>query len=142
MPSTRNEVAISWPTAAAYVDITSGGNATSEVCTFNAEAWDAALTLYADNQGTPASGDTVDVFIEWTSGSVDGTAGDDYDTPKGAQWVARLNTYAIDSDGEDPQQKTVPLTTMAAKAFKLYAKNNSGGRTIRVRAEISDHRPQ
>lgn len=141
MASSRNETGITW-SSAAYIDITSGSNATSDAFAFNVEDWDASLTLHADNQGTPASGDTVDVYVEWSSGSVDGSAGDDYDTPKGAQWVARLNTYATDSDGEDPQQKTVPLTTMAAKAFKLYAKNNSGGRTIRVRAEISDHRPQ
>lgn len=141
MASSRNETGITW-SSAAYIDITSGSNATSDAFTFNVEDWDAALTLHADNQGTPASGDTVDVYVEWTSGSVDGSAGDDYDTPKGAQWVARLNTYSTDSDGEDPQQKTVALGVMAAKAFKLYAKNNSGGRTIRLRAEVSTHRPQ
>lgn len=141
MASSRNETGITW-SSAAYIDITSGSNATSDAFTFNVEDWDAALTLHADNQGTPASGDTVDVYIEWSSGNVDGSAGDDYDTPKGAQWVARLNTYSTDSDGEDPQQKTVALKVIAAKAFKVYGKNNSGGRTIRLRAEISTHRPQ
>jgi hypothetical protein len=141
MASSRNETALAW-SSVAYVDITSGSNATSDAFTFNIEDWDASLTLYADNQGTPASGDTLDVYVEWTSGSVDGSAGDDYDTAKGAQWVARLNTYSTDSDGEDPQQKTVQLPNIAAKGLKVYAKNNSGGRTIRLRAEISTHRPQ
>lgn len=141
MASSRVETGITW-SSAAYTDITSGSNATSDAFAFNVEDWDASLTLYADNQGTPASGDTVDVYVLWTSGSVDGSAGDDYDTPKGGRWVARLNTYSTDADGEDPQQKTIELTNIAAKGLKVYAKNNSGGRTIRLRAEISTHRPQ
>lgn len=141
MASSRNETGITW-SSAAYIDITSGSNATSDAFAFNVEDWDASLTLYADNQGTPASGDTLDVYVEWTSGSVDGSAGDDYDTAKGAKWVARLNTYSTDADGEDPQQKTIELSNVAAKGLKVYAKNNSGGRTIRLRAEISTHRPQ
>lgn len=140
MASSRTETAITW-SSAAYSDVTSGSNATSDATAFNVEDWDAALTVYADNQGTPASGDTVDVYVLWTTGNVDGSAGDDYDTAKGAQWVMRLNTYSTDADGEDPQQKTVTIPT-AAKAFKVYAKNNSGGRTIRVRAEVITHRPQ
>lgn len=141
MASSRNETGITW-SAAAYTDITSGSNATSDAFTFNIEDWDAVLTLYADNQGAPASGDTLDVYVEWTSGSVDGSAGDDYDTAKGAKWVARLNTYSTDADGEDPQQKTIELSNIAAKGLKVYAKNNSAGRTIRLRAEISTHRVQ
>lgn len=140
MASTKAETAITW-SSAAYTDITSGSNATSDATSFNVEDWDAAVTVHADNQGTPASGDTVDVEILWTTGSVDGSAGDDYDTAKGGQWIMRLNTYSTDSDGEDPQQKTVTIPT-AAKGFKIYAKNNSGGRTIRVRAELITHRPQ
>ena len=141
MASSRVETGITW-SAAAYTDITSSSNATSDAFAFNIEDWDAALTVYADNQSTPSSGDTVDVYVEWTSGSVDGSAGDDYDTAKGAQWVARLNTYSTDADGEDPQQKTISLAVIAAKGLKLYCKNNSGTHTIRVRAEISTHRPQ
>ncbi len=140
MASSRQETAITW-SSAAYIDISSGSNATSDATSFNVEDWDAALTVHADNQGTPASGDTVDVYVKWSTGNVDGSAGDDYDTAKGTQWIARLNTYATDADGEDPQQKTVTIPS-AAKAFKVYAKNNSGGRTIRVRAELITHRPQ
>lgn len=140
MASSKVETAITW-SSAAYTDITSGSNATSDAVSFNVEDWDGAITVHADNQGTPASGDTVDVYILWSTGNVDGSAGDDYDTAKGAQWIARLNTYATDSDGEDPQQKTVTIPT-PQKAFKLYGKNNSGGRTIRLRAELITHRPQ
>lgn len=141
MASSRTETGITW-SSAAYIDISSGTTSSaSDAFAFNVEDWDAAVTVYADNQGTPASGDTVDVYIEWTTGSVDGSAGDDYDTVKGAQWIARLNTYSTDSDGEDPQQKTVSIST-AQKGFKLVGKNNSGGRTIRLRAEVITHRPQ
>lgn len=140
MASSRQETAITW-SSAAYTDITSGSSSTSDATSFNAEDWDAALTIHADNQSTPSSGDTVDVFVEWNTGNVDGSAGDDYDTPKGTQWIARLNTYATDADGEDPQQKTVTIPT-GPKGFKLYCKNNSGTHTIRVRAELITHRPQ
>lgn len=141
MASSRNSSALAW-SAAAYVDIASGGNATSDAVAFNAEDWDGSLTVHVDNQGTPANGDTLDVYILWTSGDVKGDSDDDYDTAKNATSVMRLNTYATDADGEDPAQKTIPLPAMGAKGFKLYTKNNSGGRTLRVRAMISTHRPQ
>lgn len=135
MASSRNETGITW-SSAAYIDVTSGGNATSDVFTFNAEDWDAAIQIDANNQGTAAPGDLLVAYILWSAGNIDGSAGDDYDTVAHAQSLKILDTYA-----EDPARHTIPIPS-AAKAFKLYVVSSAGSNTIRVRAGVITHRPQ
>ena len=102
--------------------------------------WSAAIQINADNDGTPASGDTVAVYILWTTGDILGDSGSDYDTVEHAQLLCTLDTYATNTPGEDPARKTIPLDNIAALGFKLYAVNNSAGRAITVRARVVTQR--
>lgn len=133
--ATREETQITWSSASSK-SVAAGAGETSDAVTFNSGDWAAALQINADNDGTAASGDTLDVYIIYTAGDVLGDSGDDYDTPEHAALLCQLNTRAADTPGEDPARRTVPLEAIAAKGFKLYAMNNSAGRAITVRARL------
>lgn len=133
--STREETQITWSSATSK-SVASGTGETSDALAFNAGDWAGALQINADNDGTAAAGDTLDVYILYTAGDVLGDSGDDYDTPEHAALVCQLNTLASDTPGEDPARRTIPLEAIAAKGFKLYARNNSAGRAITIRARL------
>lgn len=140
MASSRNESQITWSSANS-VSVAAGATSTSDAFTFNVEDWDAALQLSADNDGTPATGDTVTFSVAYTSGDILGDSGSDYDTTEHATYLTTLDTVSANTPGEDPARKTVPLST-GPLGFKIVAKNNSAGRAITVRARVVTHRPQ
>jgi isopentenyl diphosphate isomerase/L-lactate dehydrogenase-like FMN-dependent dehydrogenase len=120
--------------SAASVSIASGGNATSDAFTFGSTSTAATLQVKADNNGTPASGDTVDVYILYTNGDPDAApdSADEYDTVGHAQPICTLDTTV-----EDPAIETVEINAMA-KGAKIYFKNNSGGRAITCSAQFTE----
>lgn len=129
MAVSKNELQVQWSSSNS-TSVASGGNATSDVATFDATTFTASIQLKADNDGTPASGDTVDFYILFTTGDPDGTGSDEYDTTGAAHFLTQLDT-----NSEDPQIKTIgPI--IVPKACKIYAENNSGGRAITVSAAI------
>lgn len=139
MAASRPDTQITWSSASS-ISISAASNATSDAFTFDASDWAAAVQINADNNGTPASGDTVSVYILWTTGDILGDSGSDYDTVEHAQLLWTLDTYATNTPGEDPARKTIPLDNIAALGFKLYAVNNSAGRAITVRARVATQR--
>lgn len=141
MASSRSETQITWDSGSSSKSVSSGSTATSDAFSYNAEDWEAELAFSADNDGTPASGDTIDVYVAYTAGDILGDSGSDYSTTEHAEWVARLDTVAANTPGEDPARCSVPLRT-APLGLKVIAKNNSGGRAITVRARVVTHRPQ
>jgi hypothetical protein len=142
MASSRNQTQITWSTAE-YVTLSSNNTrSTSDAFTFNVEDWDADLMLYADNAGTPSSGDTVDFYIHYTAGSIDGSAGDDYATDEYAEFLCRLDTYATNTPGEDPAAKVIPIRTTAS-GFKISCEGPQvASRNITCRARVVTRRPQ
>lgn len=141
MASSRNSTQITWA-AAASISLNTNTAQTSDAFSYHIEDWEAELQVSADNSGTPASGDYVDVWVAYSTGDVLGDTGDDYDTEEHAQFVCRLNTYGADTPGEDPARKTVPIAT-GNKGFRLIAKANQGAtRAITFRAMAITHRPQ
>jgi hypothetical protein len=141
MASSRNETQITWSSASS-VSLNSNSAFTSDAFTYNAEDWAAELQVHADNSGTPASGDTVDVYIAYTAGDILGDTGSDYDTTEHAEFLCRLDTYATNTPGEDPAGKTVPIRT-GALGFKIIAQANQGAtRAVTFRARVVTHRPQ
>lgn len=140
MPSSRNETQITW-SAASSLSVSAASTQTSDAFTFNIEDWDAMVQLSADNNGTPASGDTVDFYIAYTAGDILGDTGADYDTTEHATWLARIDTVSANTPGEDPGRISVPIQT-AASGFKIIAKNNAASNGITVRARVVTHRPQ
>jgi len=124
----NNEIQITW-SAANSLSIAFGANVTSDAFTYSTDSSFAHLQLKADNDGTPAAGDTVDFFLLLTCGDPDGAGADEYDTLNHAIPLGRLDT-----NSEDPALRTVNCPIV--KGGKLYAKNNSAGRAITVSACI------
>lgn len=141
MASLRSETQITW-SAANSVTVSSATVVASDAFAFNAEDWDGELQINADNAGTPASGDVCDVFVAYSTGDILGDSGDDFATPEHAEFAMRLDTYATNTPGEDPANRSIPVRT-GAKAFKvLVSCPQAASRNIVVRARIVTHRPQ
>lgn len=131
MAISRAETQILWSSASS-LSISSGSTGTSDAFAFAATTFDAMLQIDADNGGTPASGDTLDVYLLFTTGDILGDSGNDYDVGNTSlsRWLCQLDTNVV-----DPARLTVPIP-VAATGFKVYAKNNSAGRSITIRARI------
>ena len=141
MASSRVETQITWSSASS-VTVSSATVVTSDAFTFNAEDWDAELQVNADNAGTPASGDTCDVYIAYTTGDILGDSSSDYATTEHAEYLGRLDTVAANTPGEDPASRTVRIRT-APLGFKILAScPQAASRNIVVRARVVTHRPQ
>ena len=142
MSSSKVETAITWPTAAASVNLSSNNAwSLSEAVAFNIEDWDGEVQIWADNAGTPASGDTVTVGILYSDGNVDGSAGDDYVNAENFEFLALLDTYGAQASG-GIVSRTVPVRT-ANKAFKLCVQGPQvATRNVVIRAALITHRAQ
>lgn len=107
----------------------------SDAISFSADATDCQFQCKADNQGTPASGDTVEVYLR---ASLDG--GTTYDTDEHMRLIMRLDTYATNLPGEDPATQTRMIDVRGIPAAKFCFKAAQGGtRTINVSAQINEH---
>ena len=106
----------------------------SDAVTFSADATDCYLQEKVDNQGTPGSGDVVDVYLRV---SLDG--GTTYDTDEHMSWVMRLDTYPTNTPGEDPatQSRLVDVRGIPGAKFAFKAAQGST-RTINVSAQINE----
>ena len=136
MASVYADSGITW-SAAGTVSLNSTARFDSDAVTLNVEDWDCSIHLKADNSGTPASGDVVDVYVKW---SLDGT---NFDTNEFAEYIGRLDTVAANTPGEDPCEMTLPLMASGKKAFKLSVVAAQGAtRAITFSARFGAHRPQ
>ncbi len=139
MALTRSETQITW-SAAASITLSSVGRVDSDAFTFDATDVAASVQVSADNAGSPASGDTVAVYIKWTTGDVVTGGGDDYDSDEHAQVLMLLNTFGTDTPGEDPAVKTVDIP-VSAKGFKIsLVAVNAAARNMVVKARIATQR--
>jgi len=132
MAIANNEIQVQWSSANS-VSVSAGGSQTSDAFSFSATAFDAMVTLKADNNGTPASGDRVEIYALQSCGDPDGASATEY--PAGAGdgvLLAVLDTYA-----NDPMIKTVSLP-VAAPYLKIFAKNNAASNAITVSACINE----
>ena len=129
MAITKAETQIVW-SAANNLSISAGSTGTSDAFTFDATSFNATITLKADNNGTPTSGDKVDFYLLYTNGDPDGTSSDEYDSATQGTWLATLDTNT-----NDPAQTTVAINP-SAKGGKIYAKNNAGSNGITVSATM------
>lgn len=143
MASSRNQSQITWSSGSTSVTLSSNNTrSTSDAFSFNAEDWDADIHLYADNAGTPASGDTVDFYIHYSTGDLNADASDDYATNEHAEFLCRLDTYATNTPGEDPASKVIPIRTTSGK-FKISCEGPQvASRNIACRARVETRRPQ
>lgn len=112
MALTRQNRSITWA-AAGSKTLTTSARADSDAMALDATDVAGAIQIKADNQGTPASGDVVYVWIKW---SPDGTT---FDTDEHAEGPYALDTYASNAPGEDPAVMTIPIYPGRAHSYKL-----------------------
>jgi hypothetical protein len=141
MAITRQETGITWSTASS-ITLSSATRTDSDAFDFDATDVAAVLSVSADNAGTPASGDILEVYVKWTSGDILGDTGDDYDTTEHAEYLGRLDTFATNTPGEDPARRTWSLNHMiGASGFKVSVEAPLGAsRNIVVRARVATQR--
>ena len=132
MAIAKNEIQIQWSSSNS-TSVTAGSNATSDAFTFSSTLLPggAGILLKADNNGTPASGDTVAFFILLTCGDPDGATTDEYATDE------HTIPVVLDTNSVDPALKYIEIPA-AAKGGKLYAENNAGTNAITVSACIQE----
>lgn len=139
MAISRNEVGITFA-AAASVTVSSNAAATSDAIAWDATTVQGGIVVSADNAGTPASGDWVDLWWASTTGDTDGSAGDDYETNEHALYLGRLDTVAANTPGEDPARKFFELPVAAKGGRLVYQCNQAATRNIVLRARVIDVR--
>lgn len=142
MPSSIVQTQLTF-SAAESLTISSASVIWSDAITLNAEDWDASLQVSADNQGTPATGDNVEVYVAFSNGDLLGDGGNDFDTFEYSTFLGSLNTYSADSPGEDPARRTfeIKASGKVAVRFGFYA-GQAATRNIAVRGRFVTHRPQ
>lgn len=145
MASSRTETQVLWSSSNTK-SLNSNSWFVSDAVSFNIEDWDGEIQIRADNSGTPASGDTVEIRILYTAGDLDnGGGGDDYpdvntsgSTAAQASFAAFLDTY----NNYDPDGTSVPVRT-ANKGFKIAARAAQGAtRAVTLAVRLITHRPQ
>ena len=136
MASSRNRVALGcWRMSTKTLSVNDAYNSTDAIDLNSAasvETWDLDVQMKADNQGTPASGDVVDVYVSFSHDN------STWDTDKSAQFLFRLDTNV-----EDPTVMSAPVRP-TARYVKFVTKSGSAvaTRNIVISGSIMDHRPQ
>lgn len=133
--SNNNDAAVTWSASSTKSLTSNTTREASDAVSINADAVQASLQVKIDNSGTPASGDTVDLWISW---SPDASV---YDTEEHAQFLGRLDTYATNDPGEDPASRTYTLNVSGKQSFKLLARGNqAASRNVTLSAIYNEHR--
>jgi len=131
----KHQIQVEWSSANS-ISVSAGSGQASDAFDFSDTAFQAMVTLKADNGGSPADGDTVDFYLLPSAGDPDAEpdSADEFpaDETHGL-FLARLDTY---TPGEDPAVACVPIPVAAAG--KIYAKNNASSNSITVSACINE----
>lgn len=146
MASSKSESQITWSTSNTKTLSTNSWVISDELL-FNVEDWSGMIQFRADNSGTPASGDTVEIRYLYTVGDLDNGGGPTNDYPDAntsgstvsrSELAVLLDTY----NNYDPDGSAVPVNT-AAKGVKIAARAAQGAtRAIVLSARFISHRPQ
>ncbi|MFN7341375.1 MAG: hypothetical protein ACK5VI_09885 [Opitutia bacterium] len=136
MPLTNNNTSpVQWSGVSSLTMNNSTTRYESDAEAIDPTAIAATLQVRVDNQGTPASGDIVELWISW---SPDAT---NFDTPEHAMPLSRLDTVAANDPGEDPAARTFRLPINGSRAFKLISRApQSASRNIVISAIYNEQR--
>lgn len=131
MAITKQARQITWA-GANSTTIAAGGTDTSDVVTPGADAVGAVLMCKAVNGGTPASGDTLDIYLMMSTGDPDAEpdVADEFPTANHGMFLMRLDTNA-----DSTAIASVEIPT-AMKAYKIYAVSNAATNGITLSAQV------
>lgn len=113
------------------VAISGGGTNNSSDFTLSSGHVGGDLQVYASHGGTPASGDTIDVYLQ-RKGDPDNDGTSEY---------ANQGDYlcTLDLNSDDPANKSIPLFALVqGAAYRLTTVNNDTDTTITVSALLTE----
>lgn len=131
----KTQYQITWPDSALTdKSIPSADSVNSDERAIADEAVRGDLTIKADNDGTPVSGDVIEVRVLFTNGDPDADpdSSDEFDTGSSALVVRELDT-----NDEDPAIISIPIR-VSAKAFKVRVTNSASSNAITVSAQYNE----
>lgn len=134
MAITRSETQIEWATASSK-SVAAAATETSDAFALDATCIDAAITLKADNSGTPASGDIIYFYLSATAGDPDGASTVEY--PTNTNNMQLLG--AIDTNDTDADSTTVYIPNNPYRG-KIVAVSGASSNAIVVSATIEEMR--
>ena len=99
--------------------ISSGGTATSDKITVNSDTVNAYIKCYAKHSGTPASGDTIDAYLQF-GGDPDADSTEEMDSVGGFM-------TNLDTNEADPAVRTLPQPFMPqGEDLQVHCESNAG----------------
>lgn len=141
MAITRVGTNVTWSSATS-ITVNSNTQADSDTMSVDATTTAIGMVIHVDNQGAPATGDYIDIYLKPNVGDVSAGTGNDFATDEHATFLCRLNTFSTDSPGEDPARVYVELP-VAMTSFKLshkYASAAPATRSLVLRARYHEVR--
>lgn len=117
---------VTWGAANAKA-VASSATEMSDDYTFNANTFDSELIVKADNAGTPANGDVINIYAQIKE-DPDQDAAPEYANQ--GDLVGRLDTNSV-----DPAIKGILFSPMPGKTYRFAAKNE-GASSITVSIRI------
>lgn len=116
--------------------VTAGGNNTSDAVTLSTTAVSASVQVKADNNGTPAAGDTINVKAIYSLGDPDADpdSSDEDDTAGHAQPLGQLDTNT-----DEPAIFT-RVINHDAKTVKIRVESDAASNAITVSFQIRETR--
>lgn len=129
MAFSQSDIQIQWG-AADTKSIAGGGTENSDDFTISASLVDAEIQLKANHSETPASGDTIDFYIQ-RKGDPDNDTTDEYDN---------IGDYltTLDLNEENPAIRTTPVGLMQGKTYRLTVVNNDSDSSVTVAARLTE----
>jgi hypothetical protein len=135
---THTHYQVTWGGASAYTQtVTNAAGHSSSAITFNTAAIGGRLLVMADNQGTPAAEDLLEIKILYSTGDPDTEADtvDLWDTTAQAPLAFVLDCGTA---AKDPARQSIPIDTNA-KSAKIYA-SAPGANDFVVSAQVFEVR--
>lgn len=126
MALSRSEQQITW-SAANSKSVAAGATENADDYAPNAAAYDLLVTVKADNAGTAASGDAVDIYAFYKN-DPDGDATAEYDNAGG--YLGTLDTYSEGSGGT--VKKSFGCVPAGSIRFVAVSKTASNGITVSI----------
>jgi len=128
------EIQVEWASVA-FKSIAFGATELSDAFTISPVAKAVTIQIKADNDGTPASGDTATFTLNLTLGDPDGAGANEF--PGTTEGIA---LGSLDTNAFDPAMDVIAISVFPATGGKLSVANNSAGRAITVSAILLEQR--
>jgi hypothetical protein len=129
MAFSQSKTQIQWSSSDTK-SVAGGGTENSDDFTASTSVVDAEIQLKADHSGTPASGDTIDWYLQ-RKGDPDQDTTDEYDNQ--GDFLG-----SVDLNSDDPAVKTIPVHLMQGQTYRLTAVNNDSDTAITVSARLTE----